>query len=54
MTDSNLIADKCAVCSTYIIANAVPDLRRRMHSHELEAHGRVKPSRPDHTDTDYR
>lgn len=54
MTDSGIITDKCAICSTYIIVGTMPDLRQEMHNHELEAHGRVRPSDRDHADTDYR
>ena len=54
MTDSEIIADKCAVCSTYIIVGTMTDLRQEMHAHELAAHGRVRPADRDHADTDYR
>lgn len=54
MSEETLVVDKCAVCETYVVVGSVADLRRRMNAHELEAHGRIKPTRVDHGAADYR
>ncbi|WP_255194473.1 hypothetical protein [Natronobeatus ordinarius] len=54
MSEETLVVDKCAVCETYFLVSSVADLRRRVNAHELEAHGRIKPTRVDHGATDHR
>ena len=54
MPEETFVVDKCAVCETYFVVGSVADLRRRVNAHELEAHGRVKPTRVDHSVSDYR
>ncbi|MFA9427139.1 hypothetical protein [Natronorubrum sp. A-ect3] len=54
MTDPELFVDKCAVCETYFVVGSSADLQRRINAHELEAHGKVRPSRVDHGATEYR
>ncbi|MDQ2052236.1 hypothetical protein RBH26_17320 [Natronolimnohabitans sp. A-GB9] len=53
MTSNDLLVDKCAVCETYFVVRSSADLQRRLNAHELEEHGKVKPSRVDHSATDY-
>lgn len=54
MTDDLVLVDKCRVCETFFVVETQWDLQRRLNSHELENHGKVKPSRTDHSETDYR
>ncbi len=48
------LVDRCAVCETYFLSGSNADLQRRLNAHELEAHGRVRPTRFDHGSSDYR
>ncbi len=54
MPSDQLLVDKCPVCETYFVVGSVADLQRRMNAHELEAHGKVRPTRTDHAATDYK
>lgn len=53
MTSNELLVDKCAVCNTYFAVGSSADLQRRINAHELEEHGKVRPTRVDHGATDY-
>lgn len=53
MTATELLVDKCPVCKTYFAVGSSADLQRRLNAHELEEHGKVRPSRVDHGATEY-
>lgn len=54
MSSNDLLVDKCPVCETYFAVTSSSDLQRRLNAHELEQHGKVNPSRVDHTATNHR
>ncbi|MEM4780808.1 MAG: hypothetical protein QXG03_04500 [Halalkalicoccus sp.] len=47
-TPNDVLVDKCGMCETWFLTDSVADLSRRLHAHELDAHGRVAPTRADH------
>ncbi len=53
MESTGLLVDKCSICETYFAVGSSADLQRRLNAHELEQHGKVRPSRADHGATDY-
>ncbi len=53
MTTNELLVDKCSVCNTYFVVGSSADLQRRINAHELEEHGKVRPTRIDHDAADY-
>ncbi|SEW30244.1 hypothetical protein SAMN05216285_3825 [Natrinema salifodinae] len=54
MTSNDPLVDKCPVCNTYFLAGSSADLQRRLNAHELDQHGKVRPTRVDHDATNYR
>ena len=48
MTENPLLVDKCAQCETWFVVGAAADLQRRLTAHELDVHGRIEPTRPNH------
>ncbi len=53
MTANELLVDKCSVCNTYFVVGSSADLQRRINAHELEQHGKIRPTRNEHSATDY-
>ncbi|ELY55185.1 hypothetical protein C491_15747 [Natronococcus amylolyticus DSM 10524] len=54
MSSNDLLVDKCSVCETYFAVTSSADLQRRLNAHELEQHGKVKPTRVDHRAANHR
>jgi hypothetical protein len=43
-----MLIDRCRLCDTWVVTGTLPDLIRRMQAHELDAHGKIGPTRCDH------